>query len=58
MSSELPRVAIIYQGLPPPIIDGIAKPKKPTAYSDSSADIAFSLRQRGWNVITPVDTRT
>ncbi|KAF5683612.1 histone-lysine n-methyltransferase H3 lysine-36 specific [Fusarium circinatum] len=37
------RVAVLYQSLDPPVIDGIQKPKKPGGYMDSSADIAYSL---------------
>ncbi|KAF4977355.1 hypothetical protein FZEAL_6127 [Fusarium zealandicum] len=44
MQSTLkPRVAVLYQGLDPPVIDGIQKPKKPGGYLDSSADIAYNL---------------
>ncbi|MDI2089821.1 hypothetical protein [Commensalibacter oyaizuii] len=35
------KIAILYQALPPPIIDGLRKDKKPGGYSDSGADIAF-----------------
>lgn len=37
------RVAVLYQALDPPIINGIRKPKKPDGYQDSGADIAYNL---------------
>lgn len=49
-----PIVAILYQALPPPIIDGLRKDAKPGGYSDGGADIAFALRARGQSVVTPV----
>ncbi|CAG8769506.1 27882_t:CDS:1, partial [Gigaspora margarita] len=49
-------VAILYQALQPPIIDGIRKPLKPGGYSDSGADIAYSLRSNNIPIVTPVDT--
>ncbi|KAJ3574485.1 hypothetical protein NPX13_g4348 [Xylaria arbuscula] len=48
-----PRVAVLYQALEPPLIDGIQKPKKPGGYQDSGADIAFNLGRGGIDVITP-----
>ncbi|KAI0101534.1 glutathione synthetase ATP-binding domain-like protein [Nemania sp. FL0031] len=49
-----PRVAVLYQALEPPRIDGVRKPKKPGGYQDSGADIAFNLRKiPGVKVITP-----
>ncbi|KAL1872987.1 hypothetical protein Daus18300_004128 [Diaporthe australafricana] len=49
-----PRVAVLYQALEPPVIDGIKKPKKPNGYKDSGADIAFNLGQaKSIDVITP-----
>jgi D-alanine-D-alanine ligase-like ATP-grasp enzyme len=47
-------VAVLYQALPPPEIDGIRKPAKEGGYADSGADIAFVLRQAGIPVVTPV----
>ena len=47
------RIALIYQALPPPVIDGLRKDPKPGGYSDSGADIAFCLRQAGFDVVTP-----
>ncbi|KAH7131703.1 hypothetical protein B0J13DRAFT_451570 [Dactylonectria estremocensis] len=38
-----PRVAILYQAIEPPLIDGTRKPRKPGGYQDSGADIASSL---------------
>lgn len=49
-----PRIAILYQALPPPMIDGLRKDAKPGGYSDSGADIGFALRQSGYDVLTPV----
>jgi D-alanine-D-alanine ligase len=50
------RIAVLYQALPPPVIDGVRKDPKPGGYSDSGADIGFCLRGRGWTVLTPVAT--
>ncbi|KHL24936.1 biotin carboxylase [Croceibacterium mercuriale] len=47
-------VAILYQALPPPIIDGLRKDAKPGGYSDGGADIAHALTMAGEAVITPV----
>lgn len=47
-------IAVLYQALPPPIINGIRKDPKPGGYSDSGADIAFCLRSLGCKVVTPV----
>lgn len=56
IETDLPkRVAIIYQALLPPVIDGLRKDPKPGGYSDSGADIAFCLRQCGVHVVTPKD---
>ncbi|KAJ4346754.1 uncharacterized protein N0V89_010686 [Didymosphaeria variabile] len=50
----LPRVAVLYQELDPPLINGIRKPKKPGGYKDSGADIAYVLKYRcGLDVVTP-----
>ncbi len=46
-------VAILYQALPPPLIDGLRKDAKPGGYSDGGADIAFALRTAGVTVVTP-----
>ena len=46
-------VAILYQALPPPVIDGLRKDAKPGGYSDGGADIAFALRWAGLPVVTP-----
>lgn len=46
-------VAILYQALPPPLIDGLRKDAKPGGYSDGGADIAFALCTAGVNVVTP-----
>jgi len=46
-------VPIIYQALPPPLIDGLRNDAKPGGYSDGGADIAFALRTAGVNVVTP-----
>jgi D-alanine-D-alanine ligase len=47
------KIAILYQALAPPVIDGIRKDAKPGGYSDSGADIAFCLRAAGLDVLTP-----
>ncbi|ORX37044.1 hypothetical protein BD324DRAFT_422671 [Kockovaella imperatae] len=47
------RVALLHQGAPVPHVGGVIKPMKPGGYSDSSADIAYALKTRGINVITP-----
>ena len=52
-NSEPRRVAILYQAVPPPVIDGLRKDAKPGGYSDSGADIAFRLRRHGVDVATP-----
>lgn len=49
------KCAVLYQAKEPPIIDGIRKPMKKGGYSDSGADIAFTLMKSGIDVITPVD---
>lgn len=46
-------IALLYQALPPPVIDGLRKDGKPGGYSDGGADIAFTLQQRHRSVITP-----
>lgn len=48
-------IAVLFQALPPPIIDGLRKEAKPGGYSDGGADIAFALRSAGRTVVTPVD---
>ncbi|CAB4421061.1 unnamed protein product [Rhizophagus irregularis] len=52
---EFTPVAILYQALKPPIIDGSRKPLKPGGYSDSGADIAYSLKSNSIPIVTPVD---
>ncbi|KAM5350399.1 hypothetical protein ACJ41O_006904 [Fusarium nematophilum] len=48
------RVAVLYQALDPPVIDGTKKPKKPGGYRDSGADIAYNLGQsRNVQVLCP-----
>lgn len=47
-------IAILYQALPPPVIDGLRKDAKPGGYSDSGADIGFALVAAGCTVATPV----
>jgi hypothetical protein len=46
-------VAILYQAVPPPMIDGLRKDAKPGGYSDGGADIAYALRRAGVDVVTP-----
>lgn len=47
------RIAILYQALPPPVIDGLRKDAKPGGYSDSGADMGHALRAAGCTVVTP-----
>jgi len=46
--------AILYQALPPPVIDGLRKDAKPGGYSDGGADIGFALAGLGERIVTPV----
>ncbi|SCU97154.1 LADA_0H04786g1_1 [Lachancea dasiensis] len=48
------RIAILFQALEPPVIDGQRKKPKPGGYSDSGADIGFTLQRAGREVLTPV----
>ena len=47
-------VAILYQAVPPPLIDGLRKDPKPGGYSDGGADMAFALTNAGTPIVTPV----
>lgn len=47
--------AVLYQIKEPPERYGLRKPMKKGGYSDSGADIAFTLKEAGIKVITPVD---
>ncbi|MCX2563025.1 D-alanine--D-alanine ligase family protein [Acetobacter thailandicus] len=47
-------IAVLFQALPPPIVDGQRKTPKPGGYSDSGADIGFALCNGNLDVITPV----
>ncbi len=49
-------VALLYQALPPPLIDGLRKDAKPGGFSDGGADIAVALRTAGVNALTPIST--
>ncbi|KAH8817205.1 hypothetical protein F5884DRAFT_818996 [Xylogone sp. PMI_703] len=51
--SSKPRIAVLYQAVPPPIINGVKKPLKPGGYQDSGSDIAYVLRRSNHEVITP-----
>ncbi|KAK1477408.1 fungal specific transcription factor domain-containing protein [Colletotrichum tamarilloi] len=54
---ESKRVAVLYQAIDPPIINGVRKPMKPGGYRDSGADIAFNLQgSKSFNAVTPVST--
>ncbi|KXH52123.1 hypothetical protein CNYM01_00454 [Colletotrichum nymphaeae SA-01] len=54
---EPKRVAVFYQAIDPPIINGVRKPMKPGGYRDSGADIAFNLQaSKSVNAITPAST--
>jgi len=48
------KIAILYQKNPAPVVDGILKPTKEGGYADSGADIAFSLKRQGFDVILPI----
>ncbi|KAL2879745.1 hypothetical protein SGCOL_004788 [Colletotrichum sp. CLE4] len=49
------RVAVLYQAIDPPVINGVRKPMKPGGYRDSGADIAFNLQaSKSGDAITPV----
>jgi hypothetical protein len=50
------QVAILYQALPPPVINGLRKDAKPGGYSDGGADIAFALQTVGVDVVTPTSS--
>ncbi|WP_311269132.1 biotin carboxylase [Sphingobium sp. WCS2017Hpa-17] len=54
MTQQQDMIAILYQALPPPVIDGLRKDAKPGGYSDGGADIGFVLRGQGYRVLTPV----
>ncbi|QJD95311.1 ATP-grasp domain-containing protein [Mucilaginibacter robiniae] len=61
MEDKSLKVAVLYQAQQPPVQNGIRKPMKPGGYSDSGADIAYTLKQHQVNIITPVnhpDTNT
>ncbi|KAF9874217.1 hypothetical protein CkaCkLH20_08200 [Colletotrichum karsti] len=56
-SSAVPheKVAVLYQAIEPPIINGVRKPMKPGGYRDSGADIAYNLQaSRSIQAVTPV----
>lgn len=71
MSTSLHKVAVLYQAIEPPVINGVRKPKKPggsqftrandrillttSGYRDSSADIAYVLSKAHTCVITPAN---
>lgn len=48
------KIAILYQALEPPVIDGQRKEAKPGGYSDSGADMGAALRSVGCTLVTPV----
>lgn len=48
------RIAILYQAIEPPVIDGLRKDAKPGGYSDSGADMGYVLRGAGFDIVTPV----
>ncbi|HUD27322.1 MAG TPA: biotin carboxylase [Novosphingobium sp.] len=50
----LQRIAILYQAIEPPVIDGARKEAKPGGYSDSGADIGVALLSAGCTLVTPV----
>lgn len=49
-------VAVLYQHQQAPAKDGIIKPMKSGGYSDSGADIAYSLHTQNIKIVTPVDS--
>ncbi|KAI1427739.1 glutathione synthetase ATP-binding domain-like protein [Xylaria sp. FL1777] len=50
-------VAVLYQAIDAPIINGVKKPRKPGGYQDSGADIAYVLREKAnVDVVTFVDS--
>ena len=53
MTDPASPVAILYQAVESPLVDGVRKPVKPGGYSDSGADMAVVLRTRGVPVLTP-----
>ncbi|KAK5081632.1 hypothetical protein LTR05_007765 [Lithohypha guttulata] len=53
MSATRNKVAVLYQAIEPPIVNGVRKPKKPGGYQDSGADIAYVLQQAGIDTATP-----
>lgn len=52
-SSSAPVLAVLFQAIDPPAINGIRKPRKPGGYQDSGADIGYILQKQGVRVITP-----
>ncbi|MFT4056544.1 MAG: biotin carboxylase [Novosphingobium sp.] len=48
------KIAILYQAIEPPVIDGQRKDAKPGGYSDSGADMGVALRSIGCTMVTPV----
>ncbi|MGF7153658.1 D-alanine--D-alanine ligase family protein [Novosphingobium gossypii] len=49
------KIAILYQAIEPPVIDGQRKDAKPGGYSDSGADMGVALQSVGCTLVTPVD---
>jgi hypothetical protein len=50
------KVAVLYQAVSAPIINGVTKPLKRGGYRDSGADIAYALRKhKVASIITPSD---
>ncbi|KAI9927131.1 hypothetical protein MW887_003514 [Aspergillus wentii] len=52
-SSSQPIVAVLFQAIDPPVINGVRKPRKPGGYQDSGADIAYTLQNKSIEVVTP-----
>ncbi|CAG7959699.1 unnamed protein product [Penicillium nalgiovense] len=52
-SGRHPVVAVLFQNIDYPVLNGVQKPRKPGGYQDSGADIAYALRSKGIRVITP-----
>ncbi|KAI0814260.1 hypothetical protein GGR55DRAFT_687199 [Xylaria sp. FL0064] len=52
-----PCVAVLYPTVDAPACNGVKKPRKPSGYQDSGADIAYVLREKAnIHVVTPADS--
>ncbi|PNU02916.1 biotin carboxylase [Novosphingobium guangzhouense] len=48
------KIALLYQAIEPPVIDGQRKDAKPGGYSDSGADMGVALASVGCTIVTPM----